>query len=329
MDILSQIASRTCPACYVCFNTIQGMHAHLSMSKKCAWYRKGKNRDMSETSSASGGGDLMEIGESAGDVGGVESEVEEDEIDEEIEENLEQYEENMMQWFDDLEQREAEPEGPSTSAHRLDDAADSQITEENTRGGHILRMESNIHSKWKSLFVEREKDADVTMGNSDNGDQDSEGDTSNPFFPFASELDWRVAKWAIEEGPGQSAFDRFLDIPGIKECLGLSFKNSHRIHQIVESIPARASWKTAHISLADDPAQKHLIQYRDPIEVICSLFSNPAHSSSMVYSPKKVYTDSSKSKRVYSELWTGKWWHAVQVRSVLSTWRYPHNTLPS
>ncbi|PPQ76291.1 hypothetical protein CVT26_009707 [Gymnopilus dilepis] len=43
--------------------------------------------------------------------------------------------------------------------------------------------------------------------------QMAEGDSS--FFPFLSELDWKVAQWAIKDGPGQNALDRLLEIPGV------------------------------------------------------------------------------------------------------------------
>lgn len=50
--------------------------------------------------------------------------------------------------------------------------------------------------------------------------KDAEGDIKmaegdRTFFPFSSELDWRVAQWAIKDGPGQNAFDRLLEIPGV------------------------------------------------------------------------------------------------------------------
>ena len=52
---------------------------------------------------------------------------------------------------------------------------------------------------------------------------DSDGDTAmaddsmtkNTFFPFNSELDWKVAEWAIKDGPGHKAFDQLLSIPGV------------------------------------------------------------------------------------------------------------------
>ncbi|TFK45605.1 hypothetical protein OE88DRAFT_1740110 [Heliocybe sulcata] len=206
-----------------------------------------------------------------------------------------------------------DPEGSEGSEHPgdedEDDADDLERYEENVEEW-FQNLEPPDLKKVREvdkIFEERERDmdGDVVMNDEDG--------TGNPFYPFSTELDWRVAKWAVEEGPGKKSFDRFLDIPGIREHLGLSYKNMRQIHQTIESIPARAPWKTAHISLADDPNEKHLIQYRDPVEVIRSLISNPAHSESMVFSPKKVYTNMSKTKRVYTEMWTGKWWHAVQA----------------
>lgn len=39
---------------------------------------------------------------------------------------------------------------------------------------------------------------------------------NNPFYPFASKLDWEIARWANEDGPGQSAFTRLLNIDGVR-----------------------------------------------------------------------------------------------------------------
>ena len=39
--------------------------------------------------------------------------------------------------------------------------------------------------------------------------------TDPKFYPFNSELDWKIAQWAIKDGPGKNAFDRLLKIPGV------------------------------------------------------------------------------------------------------------------
>ena len=38
---------------------------------------------------------------------------------------------------------------------------------------------------------------------------------SNPWAPFASEIDWEVAKWAKLRGPSSTAFSDLLAIPGV------------------------------------------------------------------------------------------------------------------
>jgi hypothetical protein len=84
---------------------------------------------------------------------------------------------------------------------------------------------------------------------------------------------------------------------------------------MVDSIPSRAEWKTKELWYKSDPEDKHTIHYRDPLQAIASLLGNPAYASDVVYRPSKIFTDSSKSKRIYNEMWTGDWWNAVQVSS--------------
>lgn len=40
-------------------------------------------------------------------------------------------------------------------------------------------------------------------------------DKMNPYTPFASQLDWDIAKWAKLRGPGSTAFDELMAIPGV------------------------------------------------------------------------------------------------------------------
>lgn len=39
---IEQLLADTCGACNRTFRTTQGLSAHLSMSKACSWYKKGK-----------------------------------------------------------------------------------------------------------------------------------------------------------------------------------------------------------------------------------------------------------------------------------------------
>jgi hypothetical protein len=75
--------------------------------------------------------------------------------------------------------------------------------------GSVIEVDEDIHLKWKQHFghFHADDEGDVIM-------QELEG-MSNQFAPFASELDWRIASWAIKDGIGHKSFDRLMSIPGV------------------------------------------------------------------------------------------------------------------
>ncbi|KAJ8095446.1 hypothetical protein PM082_023216 [Marasmius tenuissimus] len=94
-----------------------------------------------------------------------------------------------------------------------------------------------MYEKWRARFRHK--------GDSENDEGKSSDNRDNIYSPFASKLDWEIARWAVQENVGQAAFDRLLKIPGVLERLQLSYKNSRYLNKIVNSIPARGSqWKT-------------------------------------------------------------------------------------
>ena len=174
-----------------------------------------------------------------------------------------------------IEYSEAGP-GPQTAANRLrayaaahaayrvlDDDDDERIVVVEKDAGHVCRKEKPPNSK----IYDKEGDVDMT---------------ENPFHPFNSELDWRIAQWAIKEDPGHKAFDRLLSIPGVShtfckpatgilklcfqvvENLGLSYHNTRSLHQKVDGIPERAGdWQTRTLSFKDRPNDAFTVRFRD------------------------------------------------------------------
>ena len=47
---LEELLAQTCNVCNEWFETMQGLMAHQSMSKKCSWYKKGKLKAIFEPS---------------------------------------------------------------------------------------------------------------------------------------------------------------------------------------------------------------------------------------------------------------------------------------
>jgi hypothetical protein len=67
------------------------------------------------------------------------------------------------------------------------------------------------------------------------------------------------------------------------------------------------------IILQSEFEDEYTIYYRNPIDAMRLLLGNPAHAKDIVYRPKKIFRDKEKSMRIYNEMWTGKWWHVIQV----------------
>ena len=98
------------------------------------------------------------------------------------------------------------------------------------------------------------------------------------------------------------------------EKLGLSFQNVRALNKKIDAMPDRAgTWQTKSLSFRDLPGEEFRIWHRDPIEAIKGLWKDPNLSPHMAFTPSKVFTDSTKSNHSYSEMWTGQWWHVLQV----------------
>jgi hypothetical protein len=106
----------------------------------------------------------------------------------------------------------------------------------------------------------------------------------------------------------------------VVEKLGLSYHNIRALHQKVDKIPERAGdWQTRTLTFKDRPNDKFTVHFRDPVEAIRSLWRDPDLSPHMVYAPSKIYADAKKDNRIYTEMWTGQWWHILQVGIFLSS----------
>jgi hypothetical protein len=88
--------------------------------------------------------------------------------------------------------------------HVLDDDQDERIIIVEKEAGQVHRMESPPHFHARASEIDPEGDINMTET------------SNNSFHPFNSELDWRVAQWAIKDNPGHKAFDRLLSIPGVR-----------------------------------------------------------------------------------------------------------------
>ncbi|KAH9916359.1 uncharacterized protein B0H18DRAFT_884862 [Fomitopsis serialis] len=316
---LEDLFAQTCEACYGYFDTTQGLMAHQSTSRQCRWYKKGKLREIfvdSEDSSS-------------------ENEVREDLSQDQTEDEGEYEDEDEAQ--DLIFVPTAGPsrtartaESSSAPARRtaiaLDDDDDTRVEVVDQKAGAVRGEGQTVQEAWRHHLAKRkDKDRQRCAGNCHTNTDLLTVDEDDPpkslWEPFESETDWEIASWCIKEGISQGAVDRFLDIPSVREKLGLSYHNTRALLQKVDSLPERARWKEHWLSFKDRPGERHLLQFRCIIEAIKALLGNPAHSDHIVYRPSWMFSDATKQNRIYSEMWTGKWWHAVQVSLILLSQR--------
>lgn len=111
------------------------------------------------------------------------------------------------------------PPGIRRTALALDDDEDSRVQEEDPLHGRVIRMSETVMETWKTFFSEDLDDQDLM--NVDGEDGNSDTDHPNRWKPFASELDWKVAMWAVREDVGQGSLNRLLAIPGVSPSLFL------------------------------------------------------------------------------------------------------------
>ncbi|KAG2346551.1 hypothetical protein BDR05DRAFT_878079 [Suillus weaverae] len=136
--------------------------------------------------------------------------------------------------------------------------------------------------------------------------------TNNIYAPFASKIDWEMARWAKLQGPSSTAFSDLLSIESLSENIGFSFKNSRELNKIIDNeLPGRPEFKCEQIIIAD---QAFDIYYRDIIECIKVLFGDPNFTQYLVFVPECHYADEDKTVRLYHDMHTGKWWWNCQKK---------------
>ncbi|KAG1731114.1 uncharacterized protein EDB91DRAFT_1238998 [Suillus paluster] len=135
-------------------------------------------------------------------------------------------------------------------------------------------------------------------------------EADNLYAPFTLKLNWEMARWAKLWGPSSTAFSELVSIEGLSDKIGLSFKNSCELNKIIDNeLPGRPKFKREQIVIAGEAFD---VYYRDIIECIKALFSDPNFADFLVFAPECHYADEDETVRLYHEMHTGKWWWNCQ-----------------
>lgn len=203
--------------------SMKSLNSHLKMAKSCSHWGKGKRRQLAIDLFDNESGDL-DVLDDLDDLGDNQhssnkSPIPEDEEPMDVMQDWQDEHREAFYFVDDIAEGEAGP-GPSSTFVRqqcftnrtLDEDEDVRVEDSDVTAGQVIRMDQHLHQRWQTLF-EKEAGNETEDIRMDEGDGRS---TVNPYAPFASELEWRVARWAVKDGIGHKSLDRLLAIPGVR-----------------------------------------------------------------------------------------------------------------
>ena len=101
-------------------------------------------------------------------------------------------------------------------------------------------------------------------------------------------------------------------IQQLVELLGLSYKTSQQLDQLVDTLPSkRPQFRRHEIAVGGEPFE---IYAREIMDCLVALWGDPEFAPILVVVPERHYADEDETIRVYFDVHTGKWWWATQVR---------------
>ena len=130
----------------------------------------------------------------------------------------------------------------------------------------------------------------------------------NPFHPFSSEVEYKLARFFHRSKvPKSMVADFFKD--NLAPTSNISFKSGDMLRNLLDAMIETPQWTRGEV---DFPLQNGVEFFvRDIIACIRYLVSQPTFAAHMTWAP--IRTKAHDGSRVYTELNTGEWWWETQV----------------
>ncbi|KAG1855604.1 hypothetical protein F4604DRAFT_2042398 [Suillus subluteus] len=117
----------------------------------------------------------------------------------------------------------------------------------------------------------------------------------NPWYPFDGPGEWSLAKFLVEN-LSQTQIEQFLKLEW--------FKSKDELFYYLEQLPGCGpKWQCTEFRLKGYETEQpiHLI-WRDGLEVVKQLFSNPVYANHMCYDPHRIYNGQEREIGEHNEL---------------------------
>ncbi|KAG2148846.1 hypothetical protein DEU56DRAFT_909161 [Suillus clintonianus] len=195
-----------------------------------------------------------------------------------------------------------EPEWEPRVEEREDDIAHNDAYQEDEHGAqydeHVAHQDIQAHAQGQhGCVVVAYPDpragriinqANCRAANVEYGAHLSNAERDNVYHPFASKMDWEVARWAKLRGLSSTSLSDLLAIQGVSERLALSFKNANELNSMID--------------------------HELPTSRPKSLYSDLDFVQYLSFAPERHYTDENETVRLFHDMQTGKWWWDTQKK---------------
>lgn len=158
---------------------------------------------------------------------------------------------------------------------------------------------------------------------------DERVESNNVFFPFHHKKEWQLVEWFGQSSLSQAMINKFLQLDIVSSfpyfsCVleadsvqykdsGLTLRSAQDIRNRVEKLPDVPRWRHQTITIPGYTTRDPMVLYwRDGLEVIRSLVSNPVFANAIEYTPYRLVEEVS-GDRAYGEFMSADyaWEYAV------------------
>lgn len=134
--------------------------------------------------------------------------------------------------------------------------------------------------------------------------------TDDPWSPFLSEDDFKLASWLVRSKVAKSQIDAYF-AEGLGGADIRSFRSAYTLRQHLDVLDPFREYLVWGEAVIDDGRRPATLYYRNVIDCVRYLIRQVAYKSDMVYAPIREYDSS--GERLYSEMHTADWWWDTQV----------------
>ncbi|KAF9528315.1 hypothetical protein CPB83DRAFT_767151 [Crepidotus variabilis] len=130
-----------------------------------------------------------------------------------------------------------------------------------------------------------------------------------PYYPFASQKEWELARFLLTSGLSIAAINEFLGLEMIKG-LGLSFRTAKDLRSRAEILPSGPRWVSQPMSTSTPTKKPVALYHRNALECLESLLRSPLLGNNVSFSPHQLFKGAIQLMRVYTEWLSGDAsWH--------------------